>query len=167
MIDIMVEDAIKDHSTTSTSAFLIYETLKNSDHPLLEEFNISFPSEGCLVEESNVIIVAEANEEWDKETSHSSHYKALTEIYIKTKKADYEEVSKLLRSARKAIRNVLKSNKELRRRYMIFRNSSAKYGSKFALKAANMLVQTNEIDFYNDNEDYSEFDVFFKDVKIE
>jgi hypothetical protein len=161
-----MKDIISENSTTQTSAFLIYNALKNSDHPLIEKFKISFPYEGVLVEESNVIVVAEANEEFDMATSSSDHYKALTEIYIKTKKADYKEVSKLLRSTRRAIKNVLKTDEDLRRMKIVFRNSSSKYGSKFALKASNILVQTNEIDFYNQDENISEFDVFFEDVEV-
>jgi hypothetical protein len=160
-----MKDIISENSTTETSAFLIYNILKNSDHPLLRKFTIAFPAEGVLAEDSNSIFVAEANEEFELETSDSTHYKVLTEIYIKTKKKDYKEVSKLLRSTRRAIKNVLKANEELRKRKIIFRNSSSKYGSSFALKASNMLIQTNEIDFYDDD-DLSEFNVFFEDVEV-
>lgn len=162
-----MKEVISENSTSQTSAFLIYQTLKNSDHPLIKKFKVDFPSEGCLTEESNSIFVAEATEEFDMATSSSDHYKVLTEIYIKTKKTDYQDVSKLLRSTRRAIKNVLKTSEELRRMKIVFRNSSSKYGSKFALKASNMLVQTNEVDFYNtDDEDFSEFDVFFEDVEV-
>jgi hypothetical protein len=162
----MTKEIISDNSTTETSAFLIYNALRNSEHPLINKFKISFPYEGVLVEESNVIIVAEANEEFDHSTSHSDHYTALTEIYIKTKKADYEKVSKLLRSTRRAIKNVLKTDNVLKNTNMVFRNSACKYGNKFALKASNMFVQIDEVDVYN-RDDEEDFSIFFEDTEID
>lgn len=161
----MNKEIISDNSTTETSAFLIYDALKKSDQPLIRKFKVTFPYEGVLVEDSNVIIVAEANEEHDYSTSNSDHYKALTEVYIKTKKADYEDVSKLLRSTRRAVKNVLKTDDVLKRTNMVFRNNSSKYGSKFALKASNMLIQIDEMDIYN-REENEDFSVFFDDTEI-
>jgi len=163
----MVKEVISKNSTSQTSDILIYNALKNSKHPLLEKFSIEFPSEGVLAEESNTIFVMNANEEYTKSTSHSDHYNALTEIYVKTKKADYKETSKLLRTTIRVIKNVLKSDPVLENVPMIFRHSGSKYASKFALTAKNLLVETKEADVYNRDEDYSEFDIFFKDTKIE
>jgi len=164
----MVKEAISETSTSQTSDILIYNALKNSKHPLLKKFKIEFPSDGALATESNTIFVMNATEEYTKSTSHSDHYNALTEIYVKTKKADYKETSKLLRTTIRTIKNVLKNDTVLQNVPMVFRNSSSKYASKFALKAKNLLVQTQEMDIYNrDDEDYSEFDYFFKDTKIE
>lgn len=163
----MSKDIISKASTSQTSDILIYKALKNSKHPLLKKFKIEFPSEGALAQESNTIFVMNATEDFDFETTDSEHYKVLTEIYVKTKKADYKATSKLLRTTIRAIKNVLKKEEKLKRYKPIFRNSSSKYASQFALKAKNLLVQTNEMDTYEyDDEDYSEFDVFFDETEI-
>jgi hypothetical protein len=160
------KDIISETSSSQTSDILIYNALKKSDHPLLKKFNIVFPSEGALAIESNSIFVMSASEEITKQTSHSDHYNALTEIYVKTKKADYKETSKLLRTTIRIIKNVLKNDPVLKNVPMVFRNSSSKYASKFALKAKNLLVETKEIDIYN-REEEEDFSIFFENTEIE
>lgn len=147
-----------DNDTSLTSDVLIYNALvkASQDNLLLKQFKIDYPHENALAEESNTIFVASVDDELIKQTMNSEHYNALTEIFVKTKKTDYKEASLILRTVIKLIKKVLREDEDLKRYNPVFRKSASNYGSKFALKGRNLLVQTKERDL---------FDV--KDIEIE
>jgi hypothetical protein len=147
-----------DNDTSLTSDVLIYNALIKAakDNPLLKIFKIDYPSENALAEESNTIFVASVDDEITKQTMNAEFYNALTEIFVKTKKTNYKEASMVLRTVIKVIKKVLREDESLGMYKPVFRKSASNYGSKFALKGRNVLVQTKERDL---------FDV--KDIEIE
>lgn len=144
-----------DYNTVLTSDVKIYNALIKAQHnnKLLKHFKISYPYENALAEESNTIFVANVSDELTKQTMNSEHYTALTEIFVKTKNADYKEASLILRTTIREIKKVLKTDKDLERYNPVFRKSASNYGSKFSLKGRNLLVQTKEQDLFDEAED--------------
>ena len=140
-----------DNDTSLTSDVLIYNALINAqkDNLLLKQFKIDYPYENALAEESNTIFVATVSDELVKKTMNSEHYNALTEIFVKTKKTDYREASLIFRTVIKVIKHVLREDESLKMYKPVFRKSASNYGSKFALKGRNLLVQTKERDLFD------------------
>lgn len=140
-----------DNDTSLTSDVLIYNALMKAsqDNLLLKQFKIDYPFENALAEESNTIFVASVDDELTKQTMNSEHYNALTEIFVKTKKTDYKEASLILRTVIKVIKKVLREDEDLKQYKPVFRKSASNYGSKFALKGRNLLVQTKERDLFD------------------
>ncbi|OEC87888.1 hypothetical protein [Methanobacterium sp. A39] len=133
-------------NTSLTSDVMIYNALiKAQDtNKLLQQFKIEYPFEGALASNSNSIFVADVTNDLKKKTMNSSHYTALTQIFVKTKNADYKTVSQITRTALEVIEEVLENDESLGRFQPIFMKHSSDYGSKFALKGRSVIVQTKE-----------------------
>jgi hypothetical protein len=133
-------------NTSLTSDVMIYNALKKAQptNNLLKLFKIDYPSEGALAEESNVIFVANVTDDLKKKTFDSAHYNSITEIFVKTKKADYKTASQILRTTVEVIETVLENDTDLKRFQPVFMKHTSNYGSKFALKGKNVIVQTKE-----------------------
>ena len=114
--------------TDLTSDILIYNLLRSTSDKFIQEFNIKFIDRSVPSEESNTIYIANIDLETQKETFHSVEYKALVNLYIKTKNTDYLEGSQYLRTVAKHIKNVLKDNVTMRQRHIQFRNLTYEYG---------------------------------------
>ena len=132
--------------TDLTSDILIYNLLRSTDDAFIKEFNIKFIDRSVPAEESNTIYIANIDLETRKETFHSTEYKALVNIFIKTKQTDYLEASQYLRTVAKHIKNVLKNNVSCKRRHILFRNHTFEYGSTYTLKGLHLIVQLNEME---------------------
>jgi len=143
------------YNTSLTSDVRIYNALIKAQetNQLLQQFKIEYPKEGALAEESNTIFVANVSDDLTKQTMNSEHYNALTELFIKTKKADYKKASTILRTVVKVIKDVLRNDETLKRYKPVFMKSASNYGSKFALKGRNLIVQTKEQDLFDTNAD--------------
>lgn len=133
-------------NTSQTSDVMIYNALIKAQETnnLLQMFKIEYPYEGALAEESNSIFVANVSDDLRQKTMNSAHYNAMTEIFVKTKNADYKTVSKILRTTIKVIEEVLENDTDLGRFQPMFTKHASNYGSKFALKGKNVIVQTKE-----------------------
>jgi len=136
-----------------TSDILIYNLLRSTDDPFIKEFNIKFIDRSVPAEESNTIYIANIDLETRKETFHSAEYRALVNIFIKTKQTNYLEASQYLRTVAKHIKNVLKNNVTMRQRHIQFRNHTFEYGSTYTLKGLHLIVQLNEMERMNDDPD--------------
>lgn len=132
--------------TDLTSDFLIYNILNNTDDKFIQEFNIQFINRSVPAEESNTIYIANMDLETNKDTFHSTEYRALINLFVKTKNTDYIEASQYLRTVVKHIKNVLKSNVTCQRRHIVFRNITYEYGSSYTLKGLHMIIQMNEME---------------------
>ena len=132
--------------TDLTSDILIYNILKNTDDPFIQEFNLKFIDRSVPAEESNTIYIANMDLETNKETFHSVEYRALINIFVKTKQTDYLEGSQYLRTVVKHIKNVLKANVTCRQRHIYFRNITYEYGSTYTLKGLHLIIQMNEME---------------------
>ena len=132
--------------TDLTSDILIYNLLRSTSDKFIQEFNIKFIDRSVPAEESNTIYIANIDLETQKETFHSVEYKALVNLYIKTKNTDYLEGSQYLRTVAKHIKNVLKDNVTMRQRHIQFRNLTYEYGSSYTLKGLHMIIQLNEVE---------------------
>ena len=141
--------------TDLTSDFLIYNILVNTNDEFIKEFNIKFIDKSVPSEESNTIYIANMDLETNKETFHSTEYKALVNLFVKTKNTNYIEASQYLRTAVKHIKNVLKTNVTCRRRHITFRNITYEYGSVYTLKGLHMIIQLNEMESNNITEEPS------------
>lgn len=129
-----------------TSDILIYNLLKNTSDKFIQEFNIKFIDRSVPAEENNTIYIANMDLETRKETFHSYEYRALINIFVKTKNTNYLEGSQYLRTAVKHIKNILKSNVTCKRRHITFRNITYEYGSHYTLKGLHLIVQMNEME---------------------
>ena len=135
--------------TDLTSDILIYNLLRSTDDKFIQEFNIKFIDKSVPAEESNTIYIANIDLETTKETFNSTEYRALVNLFIKTKNTDYLEGSQYLRTVVKHIKNVLKSNVTCKRRHIQFRNITYEYGSTYTLKGLHMIIQLNEMESMN------------------
>lgn len=132
--------------TDLTSDILIYNLLKKSDDPFIQEFNIKFIDRSVPAEESNTIYIANMDLETRSETFHNVEYSALVNLFVKTKQTDYLTGSQYLRTVVKHIKNALKNNVTCRRRHLTVRNITYEYGSTYTLKGLHMILQLNEME---------------------
>ena len=138
--------------TDLTSDILLYNLLRNTDDEFIQEFNVKFIDRSVPAEESNTIYIANMDLETSKETFHSVEYRALINIFIKTKNTDYLEGSQYLRTVAKHIKNVLKNNVTCRQRHIYFRNLTYEYGSTYTLKGLHLIVEMNEMESMNSDD---------------
>ena len=131
-------------SNDMTSDILIYNILKDSNDEFISKCNLKFPDRSVPASEDDTIYVANVDLETMRDTFNSTEYKALVNIYVKTKDTDYLEASRFLRTVVKHIKQVLRADSECKKRKIIFRNTTYEYGSKYALKGLHLLVQLNE-----------------------
>lgn len=144
--------------TDLTSDFLVYNILKNTDDEFIQEFNIKFIDRSVPAEENNTIYIANVDLETRDESFHHTEYRALVNLYIKTKNTNYIEASQYLRTVVKHIKNVLKNNVTCRRRHLVFRNITYEYGSTYTLKGLHLILQFNEMESANITEDPVTYD---------
>lgn len=132
------------NDTDMTSDILIFNILKNSDDEFIQNCNIKFIDRSVPAEEDDTIYIANVDLETLRETFNSVDYKALVNIYVKTKNTDYLEGSRHLRTVVKHIKQVLRDNVDCKQRRITFRNTTYEYGSEYTLKGLHLLVQMVE-----------------------
>ena len=132
------------NDTDMTSDILIFNILKNSDDEFIQNCNIKFIDRSVPAEEDDTIYIANVDLETLRETFDSVDYKALVNIYVKTKNTDYLEGSRHLRTVVKHIKQVLRDNVDCKQRRITFRNTTYEYGSEYTLKGLHLLVQMVE-----------------------
>lgn len=137
-------------SNDMTSDILIFNILENSDDEFIKGCNIKFIDRSVPAEEDDTIYIANVDLETLRETFNSVDYKALVNIYVKTKSTDYLEGSKRLRTIVKHIKRELRSNVDCKQRRITFRNTTYEYGSKYTLKGLHLLVQMVEYENLNE-----------------
>lgn len=137
-----------------TSDILIFNILNNTDDEWIQKCNLKFIDKSVPAEEDDTIYIANVDLETLRETFNSVEYKALVNIYVKTKNTDYIEGSRFLRTVVKHIKNVLRGDVDCKQRHITFRNTTYEYGSKYTLKGLHLLVQMVEYEnFYDPDED--------------
>ena len=137
-----------------TSDILIFNILNNTDDEWIQKCNLKFIDKSVPAEEDDTIYIANVDLETLRETFNSVEYKALVNIYVKTKNTDYIEGSRFLRTVVKHIKNVLRGDVDCKQRRITFRNTTYEYGSKYTLKGLHLLVQMVEYEnFYDPAED--------------
>lgn len=139
--------------TDMTSDFLIFNILNETDDEFIQACNLKFIDKSVPAEEDDTIYIANVDLETMRETFNGVEYKALVNIYVKTKNTDYIEASKYLRTVIKHIKNVLRNNVDCKQRHITFRNTTYEYGSKYKLKGLHLLVQMKEYENYNDDQE--------------
>ena len=127
-----------------TSDILIYNILNQSTDEFISKCNVKFIDRSVPAEEDDTIYIANVDLETLRETFNSVEYKALVNIYVKTKNTDYINGSRSLRTTVKHIKNVLRSNVDCKQRHITFRNTTYEYGSEYTLKGLHLLVQMVE-----------------------
>lgn len=130
--------------TDMTSDILIFNILNESEDPFIQKCNIKFIDRSVPAEEDDTIYVANVDLETLRESFNSVEYRALVNIYVKTKTTDYITGSRSLRTIVKHIKNVLRDNVDCKQRHIVFRNTTYEYGSKYTLKGLHLLVQLTE-----------------------
>ena len=131
-------------SNDMTSDILIYNILKNSNNQFIKGCNIQFINKSVPASENDTIYIANVDLETIQETFNSVQYKALVNVYIKTKNTDYLTGSRYLRTIAKHIKNELRNNVDCKQRHISFRNTTYEYGGKYTLKGLHLLIQMNE-----------------------
>ena len=155
------------NDTDMTSDILIYNILKQSDDEFISKCNLKFIDRSVPAEEDDTIYIATVDLETLRETFNSAEYKALVNIYVKTKDTDYLEGSRSLRTTVKHIKNVLRSNVDCRQRRITFRNTTYEYGGKYTLKGMHLLVQLVEFESFKEtNEPESCININEVDVDV-
>lgn len=134
-----------------TSDILIYNILLKTDDEFIKKCNIKFIDRSVPAEEDDTIYIANVDLETVNETFHSAQYKALVNIYVKTKNTDYLEGSRHLRTVVKHIKNVLRADVSCKQRHITFRNTTYEYGSSYTLKGLHLLVQLAEYESFQNN----------------
>ena len=133
-----------------TSDFLIYNILDNSTDEWVQKCNLKFIDKSVPAEEDDTIYIANVDLETIRESFNHVEYKALVNIYVKTKNTDYIEGSRFLRTVIKHIKKVLRDNVDCKQRHITFRNTTYEYGSKYTLKGLHLLVQMVEHESVSD-----------------
>lgn len=133
-------------SNDMTSDILIYNILKECGDEFVNKCNLKFIDKSVPAEEDDTIYIANVDLETIKESFNHVEYKALVNIYVKTKNTDYLEGSRSLRTIVKHIKNVLRGNVDCKQRHITFRNTTYEYGSKYTLKGMHLLVQMIEFE---------------------
>jgi len=142
--------------TDMTSDILIYNILKESDDEFIKKCNLKFIDKSVPAQEDDTIYIANVDLEPQQELFEATQYKALVNIFVKTKDTNYLEASRFLRTVVKHIKYVLRNDNECKSRRIIFRNTTFEYGSGYTLKGLHLLVQMLEHESYNiDDDDYS------------
>ena len=150
-----------------TSDILIFNILNNSDDEFISKCNVKFIDRSVPAEEDDTIYIANVDLETLRETFNSVEYKALVNIYVKTKNTDYLNGSRSLRTTVKHIKNVLRDNVDCKQRRITFRNTTYEYGSEYTLKGLHLLVQMVEYEnFRETNEKESCINITDVDVDV-
>ena len=140
--------------TFMTSDIIIYNILKKSDDPFISKCNVKFIDKSVPAEEDDTIYIANIDCETYQETYTGVEYKALVNIYVKTKDTDYVNGSRFLRTVIKHIRDVLREDEECKVRSIRFRNIKYEYGSGYTLKGMHLLVQLLEEESFDDENEF-------------
>lgn len=134
-----------------TSDILIFNILNNSKDEWISKCNIKFIDKSVPAEEDDTIYIANVDLETLRESFNHVEYKALVNIYVKTKNTDYITGSRHLRTVVKHIKNVLRADVDCKQRHIAFRNTTYEYGSKYTLKGLHLLVQMVEFEGLTDD----------------
>lgn len=153
----MTDEAIEnnDFETIMTSDILIYNILNETDDAYVRKCNLKFIDKSVPAEEDDTIYVANVDLETAQDTFNRVVYKALVNIFVKTKDTDYVSGSRFLRTVVKHIMKVLRANDECKSRNITFRNITYEYGSEYTLKGLHVLVQLVEYEDLDDDDSYS------------
>ena len=135
-----------------TSDILIFNILNNSNDEFIKNCNIKFIDKSVPAEEDDTIYIANVDLETIRESFNHVEYKALVNIYVKTKNTDYITGSRSLRTIVKHIKRELRSNVDCKQRQITFRNTTYEYGGRYTLKGLHLLVQM--VEYENLNEPY-------------
>ena len=152
--------------TDMTSDILIYNILKQSDNQWINKCNLKFIDKSIPAEEDDTIYVANVDLETLNETFNHTEYRALVNLFVKTKNTDYLEGSRFLRTVVKEIKKELRGNIECKQRHITFRNIRYEYGSRYTLKGLHLLIQLNEFEMNNTIDD-KETCLKIGDVEVE
>lgn len=132
--------------TDMTSDFLIFNILNECDDDFINKCNLKFIDKSVPAQEDDTIYIANVDLETLDESFDVSRYKALVNIYVKTKDTSYVEGSRFLRTVVKHIKYVLRSDDVCKARQIRFRNTTYEYGSGYTLKGLHLLVQLLEFE---------------------
>ena len=98
--------------TDMTSDILIYNILKNSNDEFIKECNVKFIDRSVPAEEDDTIYIANVDLETHQELFDGVEYRALVNVYVKTKDTDYISSSRLLSILRMFFVKMMIANKE-------------------------------------------------------
>ena len=138
-----------------TSDFLVYNCLKSSDDEFIQKCNVKFIDKSVPATEDNTIYVANVDLETHKETFDNSEYRALVNVYVKTKDTDYVTGSRFLRTVVKHIKHVLREDEDCKGRHIAFRNITYEYGSGYTLKGLHLIIQLLEVESKSLEDEFS------------
>ena len=138
-----------------TSDFLVYNCLKSSDDEFIQKCNVKFIDKSVPATEDNTIYVANVDLETHKETFDNSEYRALVNVYVKTKDTDYVTGSRFLRTVVKHIKHVLRGDDDCKGRHIAFRNITYEYGSGYTLKGLHLIIQLLEVESKSLEDEFS------------
>ena len=138
-----------------TSDFLVYNCLKSSDDEFINRCNVKFIDKSVPATEDNTIYVANVDLETHKETFDNSEYRALVNVYVKTKDTDYVTGSRFLRTVVKHIKHVLRGDDDCKGRHIAFRNITYEYGSGYTLKGLHLIIQLLEVESKSLEDEFS------------
>ena len=141
--------------TDMTSDFLVYNCLKSSDDEFINKCNVKFIDKSVPATEDNTIYVANVDLETHKETFDNSEYRALVNVYVKTKDTDYVTGSRFLRTVVKHIKHVLRGDDDCKGRHIAFRNITYEYGSGYTLKGLHLIIQLLEVESKSLEDEFS------------
>jgi hypothetical protein len=124
-----------------------------SDDPIIQRSTIKFIDKNVPAQEDDTIYIANIDLETSQELFDSTQYRALVNIYVKTKDTNYLKASRYLRTVVKHVKHILRNDDECKARHITFRNTTFEYGSKYTLKGLHLLVQMVEHESHDLDDD--------------
>ena len=148
---------------------ILTDAKENEDNPMLEYFQIRYPSEYSL-KESNAIFVGVVDSETYQEGNDFSTYKDLVEILIVTKKRDYLEAMTIIKTMSRYIVSLLKRKKHLFPNKPVIRNITPEYNHNFVVTRGHIMVQVvtqPEVDEIEEDEYECVCKLLLKDIEVD
>jgi len=154
------------NDTDMTSDFHVYNVLKKCSDDFINDCNVKFIDKSVPASEDNTIYIANVDVETMQETYDETQYRALVNVYVKTKDTDYVNGSRFLRTVVKRIKHVLREDEECKRRQITFRNVTYEYGSGYTLKGLHLIIQMLEFESKDLETEFSCVNVNEDDIDI-
>ena len=127
----------------------IYRALLESDDAFITDCNIQFINGSVPLNDSNGIYVAFVGLDNDQSSFDGDVYRSTVDLYVKSKNTDYLEGSRFLRSVMVSIRNLLRSNDDLRPYNPIINSTQYEYGDNYENKGLHIVVTGKSLNVFD------------------
>ena len=130
---------------------------KKKGNKLLKHFHIGYPNKQ-ISQESNSIFIASVSSENNLDGFEFQTFTDLVEILVVTKKRDYQEAKKVIKTTIIEICNLILENQLLFPNKPVFRNVNPEFNRDYVLTRGHIMVQVNtdSFEFINDDNTFED-----------